>query len=105
MQRSKVMATLEQLLNKLTPEDRAEVERNAEALILDYKIQQIREELELSQQQLADAMGIKQPTLSEIESRGIDIKLSTLKRYVETMGGKLRIDVELPTGKHIGFKI
>lgn len=99
------MATLEQLLNKLSPADRAEVEQNAEALILDYKLQQIREELALSQQQLAEAMGIKQPTLSEIENRGTDIKLSTLKRYVETMGGKLRIDVELPTGKHIGFRV
>jgi hypothetical protein len=25
-----------------------------------------------------------------------------MKKYVEAMGGKLRIDVELPTGKHIG---
>lgn len=99
------MATLEQLLNKLPPERQARIQQMADEMILDYKLQQIREELELSQQQLADAMGIKQPTLSEIENRGIDIKLSTLKRYVETMGGTLRIDVELPTGKHIGFKI
>lgn len=99
------MATLEQLLNKLPPKRQARIQQMADEMILDYKLQQIREELELSQQQLADAMGIKQPTLSEIENRGIDIKLSTLKRYVETMGGKLRIDVELPTGKHIGFKI
>ncbi|MBE9579970.1 MULTISPECIES: helix-turn-helix domain-containing protein [Moraxella] len=99
------MATLEQLLNKLSPEQRAEVERNAEAMILDYQLHQLREELELSQKQLAEAMGITQPTLSAIENRGAEIKLSTLKRYVETMGGKLRIDVELPTGKHVGFNI
>lgn len=99
------MTTLEQLLNEFPPERQARIQQMADEMILDYKLQQIREELELSQQQLADAMGIKQPTLSEIENRGIDIKLSTLKRYVETMGGKVRIDVELPTGKHIGFKI
>ncbi|MFH4312633.1 transcriptional regulator, partial [Acinetobacter baumannii] len=29
----------------------------------------------------------------------------TMKKYVEAMGGKLRIDVELPTGKHIGFNL
>ncbi|MCG9262440.1 transcriptional regulator, partial [Acinetobacter baumannii] len=28
-----------------------------------------------------------------------------MKKYVEAMGGKLRIDVELPTGKHIGFNV
>ncbi|MGV2482295.1 UNVERIFIED_CONTAM: transcriptional regulator, partial [Salmonella enterica subsp. enterica serovar Weltevreden] len=26
-------------------------------------------------------------------------------KYVEAMGGKLRIDVQLPTGKHIGFNV
>ncbi len=99
------MTSLDELLNRLEPKDRLEVEQEAEQLILDYKLQLIREELELSQQQLADAMGIKQPTLSAIENRGTDIKLTTLKRYVETMGGKLRLDIELPTGKHVGFAI
>lgn len=99
------MTSLDELLNRLDPNDRLEVEQEAEQLILDYKLQLIREEMELSQQQLADAMGIKQPTLSAIENRGTDIKLTTLKRYIETMGGKLRLDIELPTGKHIGFSI
>lgn len=50
-------------------------------------------------------MRIKQPSLSAIENRGNDLKTSTIKKYVEDMGGKLRIDVELPTGKHIGFTV
>lgn len=99
------MTNLDEILNRLDTNDRLEVEQEAEKLILDYKLQLIREEMELSQQQLADAMGIKQPTLSAIENRGADIKLATLKRYIETMGGKLRLDIELPTGKHIGFSI
>lgn len=99
------MTNLDEILNRLDTNDRLEVEQEAEKLILDYKLQLIREEMELSQQQLADAMGIKQPTLSAIENRGADIKLTTLKRYIETMGGKLRLDIELPTGKHIGFSI
>lgn len=93
--------SLEELLDRLPPNRRAEVEKEAEILILDYRIQQIFEEL----QQMTIEMSTKQPTLSAIENRGTDIKLTTLKRYVETMGGKLRIDVELPTGKHIGFAI
>ena len=50
-------------------------------------------------------MGIKQPSLSAIENRGNDLKISTMKKYVEAMGDKLRIDVELPTGKHVGFTV
>lgn len=65
----------------------------------------IREELEISQKELAATLGIKQPSLSAIENRGHDLKISTMKKYVEAMGGKLRIDVELPTGKHIGFNV
>jgi hypothetical protein len=36
---------------------------------------------------------------------GRDLKLSTLKRYVEAAGGKLRLDVELPDGSHYGFVV
>lgn len=99
------MANLDEMLAKLPPERMARIQKMADEMILDYQLSQIREELELSQQQLAEAMGIKQPTLSAIENRGAEIKLSTLKRYVESMGAKLRIDVELPTGKHIGFNL
>lgn len=99
------LVNLDDIMATFSPEQRAEVESNAEAMILDYQLHQLREALELSQKQLAEAMGITQPTLSAIENRGAEIKLSTLKRYVETMGGKLRIDVELPTGKHVGFNI
>lgn len=99
------MANLNDMLAKSPKERLARVQKMADEMILDYKLYQLREELELSQKQLAEAMGITQPTLSAIENRGAEIKMSTLKRYVETMGGKLRIDVELPTGKHVGFNI
>nr|MCD4461182.1 XRE family transcriptional regulator [Escherichia coli] len=49
--------------------------------------------------------GISQPAVTQLEQRGNDLKLATLKRYVEAMGGKLSLDVELPTGKRIAFNI
>ena len=39
----------------------------------------IREELEISQKELAETLGIKQPSLSAIEDRGNDLKISTMK--------------------------
>jgi predicted transcriptional regulator len=78
----------------------------ADELLLETQLHLIREELEISQKELAATLGIKQPSLSAIENRGHDLKISTMKKkYVEAMGGKLRIDVELPTGKHIGFNV
>ncbi len=40
-----------------------------------------------------------------MEKPGRDLKLSSLKRYIEATGRKLRLDVELPDGTHYGFAI
>ncbi|WP_216084648.1 helix-turn-helix domain-containing protein, partial [Shigella sonnei] len=77
----------------------------ADEMILETGLQMMREELQLSQKQVADAMGISQPAVTQLEQRGNDLKLATLKRYVEAMGGKLSLDVELPTGKRVAFNI
>lgn len=52
---------------------------------------------------MAQALGIRQPTVAVMEKAGRDLKLSSLKRYVEAAGGKLRLDVELPDGSHYEF--
>ncbi len=43
-------------------------------------------------------MGVSQPAITQIEQRGNDVKLATLKRYIEAMGGKLNLTVALPDG-------
>ena len=59
----------------------------------------------LTQGDIAASLGVKQPTISEMEKPGRDLKLSTIKRYIEASGGKLRIDVELPDDTHYGFSV
>lgn len=97
--------TLEELLSSRSIESQARIQEMADELLLENQLHFIREELEISQKELAATLGIKQPSLSAIEDRGNDLKISTIKKYVEAMGGKLRLDVELPTGKHIGFNV
>ena len=99
------MATLQELLARESAENRVLIQQMAEDMLLEHQLYKIREELEISQKELAATLGIKQPSLSAIENRGNDLKISTIKKYVEAMGGKLRLDVELPTGKHVGFSI
>jgi predicted transcriptional regulator len=48
-----------------------------------------------SQEQIAQALGIKQPSVLKIE-RQTDLYLSTLRRFVEAAGGTLESCVELP---------
>ncbi|HHY0584539.1 helix-turn-helix domain-containing protein [Vibrio natriegens] len=47
----------------------------------------------MSQAQVAKTMGIKQPTVASLEKNGKDVKLLSLKRYVEALGDPLRIDI------------
>ena len=97
--------TLYDLLASRSEESRQRIQEMATELLLEVRIQALREELEVSQVELAKALGVSQPAVVAMEQRGSDIKLSTMKRYVEAMGGKLRVDVELPTGRHIGFNV
>src|SRR5690606_3448424 len=97
--------TPQEWLASRSPESQARSQKIADELLLENQLHLIRDELEISQRELAETLGIKQPSLSAIENRGNDLKISTMKKYVEAKRGKLRIDVELPTGKHIGFNV
>ncbi|POY44851.1 transcriptional regulator [Avibacterium gallinarum] len=99
------MKTLEQLLDEFSPEARQRIEQKAEELMLESGLSSIRQEMEISQKQLADALGISQPAVVQIEQRGNELRLSTLKRYVETMGGKLSLAIDMPMGETRIFKI
>ncbi|NUF39308.1 helix-turn-helix domain-containing protein [Acinetobacter lactucae] len=97
--------TLQELLASRSPESQARIKQMTDELLIKNQLYLIRKELEISQKELAETLGIKQSSLSAIENHGNDLKISTIKKYVEAMGGKLRIDIELPTGKHIGFNL
>ncbi|KGT92375.1 MAG: helix-turn-helix transcriptional regulator [Pantoea sp. Morm] len=99
------MRTLDEVIAARSPESQARIQDIADEMILETGLQMMREELQLSQKNVAEAMGISQPAITQLEQRGNDLKVATLKRYIEAMGGKLSLDVELPTGKRIAFHI
>lgn len=99
------MSTLDKLLAKQSPEARAQIEARAEEIRREITLAKIREELNLSQTELAQSLGVSQPSIAKIENVDNDPKLSTLKRYIKALGGELSIDVTLPNGKRIGFSL
>lgn len=58
-------------------------------------LQEIRKLAGLSQEQLAKALDMNQGNLSKLEQRS-DVRVSTLRRYVEAAGGTLHIMAALP---------
>jgi predicted transcriptional regulator len=77
---------------RLSEEARARVRDRARAEIEALTLRQLRQTLELTQQQLADKAEMTQSELSRMESRG-DHRVSTLRRYVEALGGELELTV------------
>lgn len=61
-----------------------------------YRLRELREMLALTQTDLADALGISQKRVSEIERGQVEFtKVDTLRRYAEALGASLRIDVQV----------
>lgn len=68
-------------------------------------LRRIREEIGMTQSQLASLMGVSQPSIANLEKKGADIKLSTLHRYFDALGIEGTIQIKLPSGelRHIAI--
>lgn len=97
--------TLEEILANEKAEVVAKAEKKAAEILLNIHLAEIRERAGMTQCEIAQALGVKQPTISEMEKPGRNSTLNSVKRYVEASGSKLRLDVELPDGTHYGFAI
>jgi len=88
--------TLKAKIAGLAPERRERIEAETERLHQEYlTLQQLRKAKELTQVQLAETLGIRQATIAKMEKRS-DLMISTLRSYVEAMGGRLNLIVEFP---------
>ncbi|MBC8948497.1 MULTISPECIES: helix-turn-helix domain-containing protein [Xenorhabdus] len=99
------MSNYRKLLAQESPEMQARVEKRVEQVSIKLALSQLRDELDMSQAELAAAMGVQQPSIARMENIDHDPRLSTLKRYVAALGGELSIDVTLPTGKRVAFHL
>ena len=88
--------TLKDKVARLAPERRARIEAEADRLHAEYQtLKDLRKARELTQAQLAESLGIRQATIAQLEKRS-DLMISTLRSYVEAMGGRLRLTAEFP---------
>lgn len=91
------MRTWREYKASLPEAEQLEIERQAQELILTCRLEQLRKARKVSQRQLAEAVGVSQPAIAKME-REKDMKLSTLKRLAEGMGGVLKVEFEFPEG-------
>jgi transcriptional regulator with XRE-family HTH domain len=85
----------------MTPERRKKISARAKELLAEeMTLVELRKAHKLTQQRLAESLGIGQEQISRLEQRS-DLLLSTLRSYVEAMGGKLTIVAEFPEHKPV----
>jgi Helix-turn-helix domain len=77
--------------------------RAAELIAEEVALRDIRKSRHVSQEQIAKRLGGKQVYISRLEKRA-DVKLSTLRNYVQALGGELQLMVTFPEGAAVAIK-
>lgn len=75
---------------KFSPAELREIDREVESELLEMDLRALREAAGLTQGELAERIEITQSQLSKMERRE-DHRISTLRRYVQALGGSLEI--------------
>jgi DNA-binding XRE family transcriptional regulator len=86
-----------ELRRNMSPERQQQNQAKADAILRTLPLHELRAARQLSQEQLADTLNVGQAAISKMERRS-DIYISTLRRYIEAMGGKLVIVAQFPEG-------
>lgn len=98
---AKSFATLK---NKMSLTAQKTVAEKTSQLLKEVLLHEIREQLHITQEDIATKLNIKQANVSRTERRR-DMKLSTLKRYIEAMGGELDIIAKFASNEvHLNLK-
>ena len=82
---------------RMTPKAQAQSEAMTAKLLQEMPLQALRQALDLTQRQVAEALKIEQAAVSKMEKQ-TDMYLSTLRRFITAMGGQLEIVARFPEG-------
>jgi len=82
---------------KMSPEAQAQAAELTAQMIAEMPLEHLRADRQLTQTNLAQVLGVNQSAVSKLEKR-TDMYLSTLRSYIQAMGGLLEIQAVFPEG-------
>jgi DNA-binding XRE family transcriptional regulator len=95
---------LKKVLARMSPERRARIEAEAKRMIdEELTLRDLRKAHQMTQEKLAAVLGVKQESVSNLEKRS-DMLISTLREYIEALGGELEIRASFPGRKAVTIK-
>jgi DNA-binding XRE family transcriptional regulator len=87
-----------ELREKMDPERRARAAKKTKQLLLELELSEIRQAHNLTQVEVARSLEINQSAVSKIEHQ-TDILISTLAKYLESLGASLKVAAVFPEGE------
>ena len=85
------------LRDSMSQARRDKIDAMTRDMLAEMPMHALRDALHFTQQQIAEELGVQQASISKLERRP-DHLVSTLRRFVEAMGGKLELRAHFPTG-------
>ncbi len=85
------------LRDKMSPQAQKTSKEKAKKMLSEMPLQELRQARQLSQERIAEVLSTKQANVSRLEKRS-DMYISTLRSYIEAMGGQLDIIARFPDG-------
>lgn len=82
---------------RMSPQARRRSEAKANRMVREMALDELREARQLTQEQLAAQLKIRQPAIAKLERRA-DMYLSTLRNVIRAMGGELDVRAVFPDG-------
>lgn len=79
----------------MSPEAQARAKARADEMLRAMALAELRRARDLTQQQIATNLKVNQAWISKVE-RQVDMYVSTLRAYVEALGGELEISARFP---------
>jgi len=98
------MKTLEQKLNEISPERQKKIKvRTRELVAREMSLRELRHAVNKTQKTVARTLNMGQEGISRLEKRS-DLLLSTLRNYVEAVGGSLTLVAQFPYQEPIAIE-
>ena len=87
-----------ELTRDFAPERRQRIDDMKRELLDEMPLHELRQARALTQRDLARTLKVNQPAVSKLEQRA-DVYVSSLRSYIEAVGGRLKIVAEFPEGE------
>ncbi len=83
-----------EIRHRYSAEEEAIIADNVRSMLRENALAQLRRHKELSQRELAAALGVSQVNISRIEHED-DLQITTMRRFIEALGGELIVQARI----------